>query len=138
MNKCKLTICFEEPFWVGLVETEDEEVYNIARHVFGSEPTDPEVLEFIRTEWNSLRFTVDLHIEKRVGRKMNYKRMRRIIEKEIAANARRGTRAQQAIAEQREANKAEREVRSKTQREAEVQERFDKRTEKRKQKRRGH
>ena len=33
---CKLTICFEEPFWIALVETQDDqEGYKVARHVFG-------------------------------------------------------------------------------------------------------
>ena len=48
MSLCKLTVRFEEPFWVGLVETEDGDGYSVAKHVFGAEPTTPEVFDFIR------------------------------------------------------------------------------------------
>lgn len=138
MSYCKLTICYESPFWIGLIETENDDGYRVARHVFGDEPTDPQIFEFIRDHWNDLCFTEELKIEKPEGRKINHKRMQRLISKEIAANARRGTKAQQALAQQREADKLERRQQSKAQREAEKQERFAKRQEKRKQKHRGH
>lgn len=138
MSSIKLTICFESPFWIGLIETEDNGNFRVARHVFGSEPTDPEVAAFIHASWNTLRFTQDLKIEKLGGRRMNHKRMQRAIEKEIAANARRGTKAQQALAEQRETNKEERRISTRARREAEKRERFEQRTDKRKRKKRGH
>ncbi|MCI1664746.1 MAG: YjdF family protein [Atopobiaceae bacterium] len=138
MSMCKLTICFEDPFWVGLVETEDDGTYNVARHVFGAEPTQPEVEEFVAQHWNDLRFTADLMVEKRGGHKINPKRMRRIIEREVAANARRGTKAQQAIAEDREANKAERAAESKAQCEAREKAAYEQRRAKAKARHRGH
>lgn len=54
MSLCKLTVCFEEPFWVGIVETENNGAYSVARHVFGAEPTTPEVFSFICDHWNDL------------------------------------------------------------------------------------
>ncbi|HIR43147.1 MAG TPA: DUF2992 family protein, partial [Candidatus Aphodovivens avicola] len=53
------------------------------------------------------------------------------------SSARRGTKAQQALAEQREAAKGESEALSRARREERRRERFAKRTEKRKQKHRG-
>lgn len=139
MSYCKLTICFEAPFWIGLVESEDDEGnYQAAKHVFGSEPTDPEVGMFIHDHWSELRFTDRLQVEKAGGRKISHKRMQRIIEKEIATHAQRGTKAQQAIAEGREADKVERKQRSKEAKEAESRANFEQRAEKRKQKHRGH
>lgn len=135
---CKLTICFEDPFWIALVETEGDEGYRVARHVFGPEPSDPEVELFIHEHWNELHFSEALQVEKRGGNKINPKRMRRIIEREVAANARRGTKAQQALAEQREASRAERRAESKLQREARGKALFAQKQEKRKQKHRGH
>lgn len=137
-SSCKLTICFEDPFWIGLIETWEGDAYRVARHVFGAEPTDPQVEQFVREHWRDLRFTAALQIEKRGGAKINPKRLHRIIEREIAANARRGTKAQQALAEQREAAGLARKEKSREQREAEKQLKFEKRTEKRKEKRRGH
>ena len=136
-DTCKLTICFDDPFWVALVETEENGQYRVARHVFGPEPTDPQIEEFIHDNWRTLHFTDALQVEKKGGKRINPKRMRRIIEKEIAANAVRGTKAQQALAEQREAHKLEKRTKSKEQKEAEAERKFQQRTEKRKQKHRG-
>lgn len=139
MSYCKLTICFEAPFWIGLAESEDDNGgYQVARHVFGPEPSDPDIGVFIHEHWNELHFTSQLQVQKTSGKKMNHKRMQRVIAKEVAANARRGTKAQQALSEERVANKAERQQRSKEAKEAEAEARFDQRTEKRKQKHRGH
>ncbi|MDD6651887.1 MAG: YjdF family protein [Eggerthellales bacterium] len=137
-DTCKLTIYFDDPFWVALVETEENGQYRVARHVFGPEPTDPQIEEFIHDNWRTLHFTDALQVEKKGGKRINPKRMRRIIEKEIAANAVRGTKAQQALAEQREAHKLEKRAKSKEQKEAETERKFQQRAEKRKQKHRGH
>ncbi len=32
MSLCKLTVRFEEPFWIGLVECEDGDGYSVAKH----------------------------------------------------------------------------------------------------------
>jgi hypothetical protein len=139
MSCCKLTICFEPPFWVGLVETEDDAgAYRVARHVFGAEPSDPEVAAFIHERWCELRFTAELQVEKRGGRKISHKRLQRVIAQEVAANARRGTKAQQALSEERDANKAEKLQKRHAQRAVVEQARFEQRSEKRKQKHRGH
>lgn len=139
MSYCKLTICFEKPFWIGLVETEDDAGrYQVAKHTFGPEPTDPEVAEFIHDHWNDLRFTNQLQVEKVGGKKISHKRMRRIIAEEVAANARSGTKAQQAIAEARDAHKLQARKESKEQREEQQRVRFEQKQAKRKQKHRGH
>lgn len=141
MNLCKLTICFEDPFWIGLVETQVDEVYNVARHVFGAEPTMPEIEDFIVNNWHTLKFGPELIVEKHEGKKINPKRLRRIIEKEIAASShatRRGTKAQQALAEQRELTKTEQQKLNKQQRDAQAQARFEQKQTKRKEKHKGH
>lgn len=43
MATIKVTIFFEKRFWIGTFERMDKEGYAIARHVFGGEPTDPEI-----------------------------------------------------------------------------------------------
>lgn len=137
MSMSKLTVRFEDPFWVGIIEVEDEGGYRIARHVFGAEPTTPEVLRFVCDKWRELRFTDGIRIQVEQAKRVNPKRLRRMIEKEIRSSARRGTKAQQALAEQREAAKGESEALSRARREERRRERFAKRTEKRKQKHRG-
>ena len=101
MSLCKLTVRFEEPFWIGLVETEDGGSYSVAKHVFGAEPTTPEVFDFIRDHWNDLRFTHEVQVEAKESKRINPKRLRRMIEKEMRSDAWRGTKAQQTLAEQR-------------------------------------
>lgn len=137
MSMSKLTVRFEDPFWVGIIEVEDEEGYRVARHVFGAEPTTPEVLRFVCDKWRELRFTDGIQIQVEQAKRVNPKRLRRMIEKEIRSSARRGTKAQQALVEQREAAKGESEALSRARREERRRERFAKKTEKRKQKHRG-
>ncbi|WP_380783968.1 YjdF family protein [Slackia equolifaciens] len=133
----KLTVRFEDPFWVGIIEVESEGDYRVARHVFGAEPTTPEVLRFVCDKWRELRFTDGIQIQVEQAKRVNPKRLRRMIEKEIRSSARRGTKAQQALAEQREAAKGKGEAVSRARREERRRERFAKKTEKRKRKHRG-
>ena len=137
MSMSKLTVRFEDPFWVGIIEVESEGDYRVARHVFGAEPTTPEVLRFVFDKWRELRFTDGIQVQVEQAKRVNPKRLRRMIEKEIRSSARRGTKAQQALAEQREAAKGESEALSRARREEQRRERFAKKTEKRKQKHRG-
>jgi hypothetical protein len=44
----KLTVFYEEPFWVGIIELVEDGVVRAGRHVFGGEPSSEEILEFIR------------------------------------------------------------------------------------------
>lgn len=137
MSMSKLTVRFEDPFWVGIIEVESEGDYRVARHVFGAEPTTPEVLRFVCDKWRELRFTDGIQIQVEQAKRVNPKRLRRMIEKEIRSSARRGTKAQQALAEQREAAKGKGEAVSRARREERRREGFAKKTEKRKQKHRG-
>lgn len=138
MSISKLTVRFEDPFWVGIIEVEDGGSYRVARHVFGAEPTIPEILRFVCDKWRELRFTDDIQIQVEQTKRINPKRLRRMIEKEMRSNAYRGTKAQQALAKQREAAKEASEALSRIRRKEQRRERFAKRTEKRKQKHRGH
>ena len=52
----KLTVLFEDPFWVAIAETEGDEGYAVARHVFGGEPSGAEVREWVLGEYRRLAF----------------------------------------------------------------------------------
>ena len=41
------TLLFENPFWIGVFESECGKNYEVARVVFGPEPTDVQLYEFI-------------------------------------------------------------------------------------------
>jgi len=40
------TVYFEGPFWVGVLEIRQGDGVRAARHVFGAEPTDPQLYDF--------------------------------------------------------------------------------------------
>ena len=44
----KLTVYFEEPFWVGIFERIDDGKLSAAKVTFGAEPKDYEVQDFVK------------------------------------------------------------------------------------------
>ncbi len=48
------TIYHDGQHWVGILETVEDGYLRVARHVFGSEPTSPELLEFARHDFLDL------------------------------------------------------------------------------------
>lgn len=55
MSKAKLTVFFEEPFWVGLYEREDGGQYEVSKVTFGAEPKDYEVYAYFLANFYTLR-----------------------------------------------------------------------------------
>jgi hypothetical protein len=133
----KLTVYFEDPFWVGVFEREDETGYCVSRVVFGSEPTDVELYEYVQREYAHLSFSQPVKDHIRIFRKKKFKRVQREVRKEVYEDGV-GTKAQQAMKLQTELNKKEHQVISRERREEEKALRFQAKQEKKKQKHRGH
>ena len=57
MGTSRLTILFDDPFWIGLYEREDDTEYSVCRIVFGAEPRDQEVYAYLLEHWRTLRFS---------------------------------------------------------------------------------
>ncbi len=133
----RLTVFFEEPFWVGIYEREFEGKYEACKITFGAEPKDYEVYEFMLKNYDRLRFSPSLEAQAITERRINPKRMQREVHKQLQS-AGVGTKAQQALKLQQEQCKLERKVHSRQQREAEKERQFELRQEKRKEKHRGH
>ena len=53
----KLTVFFEEPFWVGIFERIEDGKLSVAKVTFGVEPKDYEVQEYIQKCYFSLKFS---------------------------------------------------------------------------------
>ncbi|MGN0775759.1 MAG: YjdF family protein [Candidatus Ventricola sp.] len=135
-NNCgKLTVYFENPFWVGVFERIENGKLSVCKVTFGAEPRDFEVWEFVLREYDQLKFSpsVDVVVKKEAT---NPKRVQREARKQAAA-AGIGTKSQQALQLQREVNKLERKSVSREQREAEKQRQFELNQQKRKEKHRG-
>ncbi|MEA5040515.1 MAG: YjdF family protein [Clostridiaceae bacterium] len=133
----KLTVLFEEPFWIGLYERMDGSRYEVCKIMFGAEPRDCEVYDILLQNWSRFRFSPSIKEEMPEERPLNPKRMQRQIHRQLA-NAGVGTKAQQALKLQQAEGKLTRQIRSREEREAEKQRQFDLRQEKRKEKHRGH
>lgn len=133
----KLTVLFDGTFWVGIFERTYEESYEISKVVFGSEPKDYEVYDFISKNLSNLRFSNSLAIDRVEERKINPKRLQREIRKETEVKEI-GTKAQLALKLQYEANKAERRVISREEKKEEKEKQFQLRQEKKKEKHKGH
>ena len=131
-----LTVYHDGQFWVGLAEHVEDGRYGVARIVFGAEPSSEEILQFVASEWEKLSFFGDDPAEASKPVK-NPKRRAREAAKALKQPAM-STKAQQALAAQRETMKRE-SVRVRSKRRAdEAEARFEQRKLKRKRKHRGH
>ena len=131
-----LTVYHDGQFWVGLAEHVEGGRYGAARIVFGAEPSNEEIFRFVASAWAKISFFGDDQTEASKPTK-NPKRRAREAAKVLKQPAM-STKAQQALANQRETMKRE-SARARSQRRAEEAEaRFDQRKLKRKQKHRGH
>lgn len=131
----KLTVYFDDPFWVGVFERTEGEKLSVCKVTFGAEPKDCEIWEFVLKNYGQLRFSPSVDAEVRRGA-TNPKRAQREARKEVSQSGI-GTKSQQALQLQREENKLMRKTVGKRQREAEKQRRFDLKQQKRKEKHRG-
>ena len=120
--KSKLTIYFEEPFWVGVFEELDGDKLSVCRMVFGAEPTDAQVWEFILSNYRRLQFSAPDKAEQK-QKADNPKRRQRNARKQMESSGI-GTKSQQALQKQYEENKTERKRTTREQREAEKQLQF--------------
>ena len=73
----KLTVFFEEPFWVGVYERTESGQVDACRVVFGAEPKDYEVYDFLLKHWDSMRFSPPVAAEGIPSQIRNPKRARR-------------------------------------------------------------
>ncbi|WP_318002393.1 YjdF family protein [Faecalibacillus intestinalis] len=132
----KLTVYFEEPFWVGVFERTEDGKLSVAKVTFGAEPKDYEVQEYIQKYYFSLKFSpaVDTVVK---DIKRNPKRMQREAKKQMQETGI-GTKSQQALKLQQEQNKQERKVRSREKKEADELRMFELKQQKKREKHRGH
>ena len=132
----KLTVYFEDPFWVGVFERIENGKLTVAKVTFGAEPKDYEIQEYIQRYYFSLKFSpaVDTVVKET---KRNPKRIQREAKKQMQETGI-GTKSQQALKLQQEQNKRERKVISHEKREAAQLRKFELRQQKKREKHKGH
>ena len=132
----KLTVYFEEPFWVGVFERIEDGKLSVAKVTFGAEPKDYEVQEYIQKHYASLKFSpaVDAVVK---DIKRNPKRMQREARRQMQETGI-GTKSQQALKLQQEQYKQEHKIRSNEKKEAEKLRMFELKQQKKREKHKGH
>ena len=140
MPTIKATIFFEKRYWVGNFERIDQEGYAVARHIFGSEPSDVEIHEFVLNSYQELKFGELKDVTIQIQR-MNPKRVQREVRREmvrIKETTKPSTLAQDYMREEIEKKKKENKTLSSAEKQARKDEQFAIKQEKRKEKHRGH
>ena len=134
----ELTIYFDGSFWCGLIEAETDGHYQAIRHVFGAEPKDADVWDFIFQRLpHLLEQSGSVAVVQKSEKKLNPKRMQRLINREKRQPVV-STKAQLAISEIRNQAKAVNKS-QKRQRKAEYAEaRFQQKQAKKREKHKGH
>ena len=132
----KLTVYFEEAFWIGVFERIEDGKLSVAKVTFGAEPKDYEVQQYIRKHYSSLKFSpaVDTVVK---DMKRNPKKMQREAKKQMQETGV-GTKSQQALKLQQEQNKQERKKRSHQKKEVEKKRMFELKQQKKREKHKGH
>jgi hypothetical protein len=140
-SSAQLTVFFEDPFWVGVFETVDERGHAVCRVVFGAEPTDAQVHEFVLARYPRLTFTEPraegdpetLPAAPRVNPKRRQHEARRATEQTGVSS-----KAQEAMRLDLEQRKKVRKSESKEQRQAEEHRLYLLKQAQKKKKKRGH
>lgn len=130
----KLTVFFEEPFWVGVFERVSDGKLSVCKVTFGAEPKDYEVYKFVLENYYRLQFNLAVVTDVKEASR-NPKRVQREVRKQVQ-NTGIGTKSQQVLKLQQEQLKTERKIVGRKQREAEKQRLFELKQQKRKEKHR--
>ena len=114
-----LTIYHDGQFWVGIIEVVEGGKLKAFRYVFGAEPKDTEILDFIHHKLlnlinQSIHSGLDVKIKS--NKKVNPKRLQRQVAKEVNKIGI-STKAQEAMKQEYEEKKKSRKKKSKQYRE---------------------
>lgn len=132
----QLIVYFENPFWVGVFETIENQNLQVSRIVFGKEPMNEDILQMIYHQYHQLKQSP--HVAVKVKQKqISPKRLQRDVKKQMQKHVL-STKSQIALKMQYEVSKQEHIQQKKERLEKEKQLRFDLKQQKRKEKHRGH
>ena len=130
-----LTVYFEDGFWYGLFEQVYRETYQVCRVIFGQEPKDDEILEFLQTQFTQLSFSPEAIVKQHVKIK-NPKRLQRMVKKQV--NQKVSSKSKELLQLQYEERKKISKHQSSVQKQLLKQEKFERKQQKRREKHKGH
>ena len=133
---CKMTVFFDEPFWIGIFERYVDRKLSVAKVTFGADPKDYDIYQFVLKKYYDLQFSSAVEaVVKEI--KKNPKRKKRDVKKQMQVTGI-GTKSQQALKLQQEKNKKQRKEKSREEKMAETERMFELKQQKKKEKHRGH
>mgnify|MGYP003092198791 FL=1 len=131
----KLTVYFENPFWVGVFERIAGRHLSAAKITFGAEPKDYEIAGFIQRHFYELRFGQSVSTKRREAKK-NPKTAQRDAKRQVQQVGI-GTKSQQVLKLQHEEKRLEGRKKNREEKQAKAERLFLLKQQKRKEKRRG-
>ena len=134
-----LSVFFENSFWVAILEQIDDGELRVARYIFGAEPSDAEIYEFVQRDYLNLlhHLSAPVSIKQTTRKRLNPKRQQRLIQKQIA-ETHLTSQSQDALRLERERHKKAKLARKRSATQAEKEVKREQKIRKRKQKHRGH
>jgi hypothetical protein len=133
-----LTVFFDDPWWVGVIEVADGPASRVYRWVFGAEPSGPEVQQFVLGQFGALIAQPGAPLDTALPpRRANPKRAAREVARAVAEQGV-SSKAQEALRLQIEAGKQERRRSAHDRRQERAAAHREQAEAKAKEKRRGH
>lgn len=117
----KLTVFYDGQFWVGIIEIVEGNTFKAGKYLFGNEPNDTEILDFVNNKLLDFLATLFFGIsveDTKPPLKMNPKRLAREVAKGMKKNGV-STVAQEAMKHDLETRKKEKKISSRKMREEE-------------------
>ena len=132
----RLTVFFEEPFWIGVFERISEGRLSVCKVTFGAEPKDYEMADFVLKNYYRLRFSPAVAVTYKQLKK-NPKRLLKEAKKQLQ-NQGIGTKSQQALKLQQEQRKQLCQIQKQVQKKQAANYKFALKQQKKKMKHKGH
>ena len=132
----RLTVFFEDPFWVGVFERIENGRLSAAKVTFGAEPKEPELLIYLLRHYYRLQFSPAVETTVKPAHR-NPKRAQREAGRQTAQVGI-GTKSQQALQLQQEQNKQVRKRRSRARKQADAKRLYALKQQQKREKHKGH
>ena len=132
----RLTVFFEDPFWVGVFERIENGRLSAAKVTFGAEPKEPELLIYLLQHYYRLQFSPAVETAVKPAHR-NSKRAQREAGRQTAQVGI-GTKSQQALQLQQEQNKQVRKRRSRARKQTDAKRLYALKQQQKREKHKGH
>ena len=132
----RLTVFFEDPFWVGVFERIENGRLSAAKVTFGAEPKEPELLIYLLQHYYRLQFSPAVETAVKPAHR-NPKRAQREAGRQTAQVGI-GTKSQQALQLQQEQNKQVRKRRNRARKQADAKRLYALKQQQKREKHKGH